>query len=100
MFKKTFAPAVVAFATVAPAQAVTLTQWSCSAATTGSSHATSGTNRFDRVTVQVTAVPEPGSCALMLTGLAAIGRLVTRRRACARTPATCPPGQKPAAGTG
>lgn len=51
------------------------------AATTGSSYATTGTNRFDMVTVNVTAVPEPESYALMLAGLGAIGLLVARRRA-------------------
>ena len=52
---------------------------SYTAATTGSSYAATGTNRFDMVTVS--AVPEPESYALMLSGLAAIGLLVARRRA-------------------
>ena len=34
----------------------------------GSNYATTGTHRFDRVTVNVTAVPEPESCALMPAG--------------------------------
>ena len=51
------------------------------AATTGSNYATTGTNRFDMVTVNVTAVPERESYALMLAGLGAIGLLAARRRA-------------------
>ena len=54
---------------------------SYAAATTGSSYATTGTHRFDRVTVNVTAVPEPESYALMPAGRGATGLLVARRRA-------------------
>ena len=50
------------------------------AASTSSHYATTGSNRFDRVTVNVTAVPEPESDAAMLAGLGAIGLLVDRRR--------------------
>ncbi len=35
---------------------------------------------FNAATVNVTAVPEPGSLALMLTGLAAVGGLMRRRQ--------------------
>ncbi len=47
------------------------------ASTTGSSYATTGTWRFDMVTVS--AVPEPTTTALLLAGLAAVGLLARRR---------------------
>lgn len=36
--------------------------------TGGSNYATAGIHRFDRVTVNVTAVPKPESCALIPAG--------------------------------
>ena len=47
------------------------------AATTSSTYATTGTWRFDQVSV--TAVPEPGTYAIMLAGLAMIGFMAARR---------------------
>ena len=47
------------------------------AATTGSTYATTGTWRFDQVTV--TAVPEPGTYAMLSAGLAMIGFMASRR---------------------
>ena len=47
------------------------------AATTGSAYATTGTWRFDQVTV--TAVPEPGTYAMMFAGLAMTGFMASRR---------------------
>ena len=46
-------------------------------ATTSSTYATTGTWRFDQVSV--TAVPEPGTYAMMLAGLAMIGFMALRR---------------------
>ena len=46
-------------------------------ATTSSTYATTGTWRFDQVSV--TAVPEPGTYAIMLAGLAMIGFMALRR---------------------
>jgi len=48
------------------------------AATPASTYATTGTWRFDMATV--TAVPEPGTYAMMLAGLAMIGFMAARRR--------------------
>ena len=47
------------------------------AATTTSTYSTAGTWRFDQVSV--TAVPEPGTYAMMLAGLAMIGFMAARR---------------------
>ena len=46
-------------------------------ATTASTYGTAGTWRFDQVTV--TAVPEPGTYAMLLAGLAMIGFMAARR---------------------
>ncbi len=46
-------------------------------ATTTSSYATTGTWRFDQVTVS--AVPEPGTYALLLAGLAMVGFMAARK---------------------
>lgn len=46
-------------------------------ATPASTYATTGTWRFDQVTV--TAVPEPGTYALLLAGLAVVGFMAVRR---------------------
>jgi len=50
-----------------------------SVSTSGGTVGTGGTNRIDNFTVTVTAVPEPGTYALLLAGLAVIG-FVARRR--------------------
>ena len=50
------------------------------AATTGSNYASTGTNRFDMVTLVAAPVPEPETYALMLAGLAAVGLLARRRQ--------------------
>lgn len=47
------------------------------AATAASTYSTGGTWRFDQVTVS--AVPEPGTYALMLAGLAMVGFMTVRR---------------------
>jgi hypothetical protein len=47
------------------------------AATTGSNYATTGTWRFDMVTVS--AVPEPGTYAMMFAGLVMVGFMAARR---------------------
>ena len=53
-----------------------------SASTSGSNYATTGTWRFDMVTVNaVTAVPEPETYAMLLAGLAMLGAAARRRRA-------------------
>jgi hypothetical protein len=50
-------------------------------ATGTGSYATTGTWRFDGVTVTaVTAVPEPGTYAMLLAGLASLGFIARRRR--------------------
>jgi hypothetical protein len=51
------------------------------ASTAGNSYATTGTNRFDMVTVMAAPVPEPETYALMLAGLAAVGLMARRRQA-------------------
>lgn len=45
----------------------------------GSSYGTAGTWRFDMVTVSAAPVPEPGTWATMLAGLAATGLMLRRR---------------------
>ena len=49
------------------------------ASTTGSNYATTGTLRYDMVTLNATLVPEPGTYAMLLAGLAAVGFLKRRR---------------------
>ena len=48
------------------------------AATTTSTYSTAGTWRFDQVTVS--AVPEPGTYAMMLAGLAMLGFMAARKK--------------------
>lgn len=50
------------------------------AASPTGTYGTSGTNRFDMVTVLAAPVPEPETYALMLAGLAAVGLLARRRQ--------------------
>jgi PEP-CTERM motif len=62
----TFAPGTSAYAATAP----------------GSSYGTSGTWRFDMVTIAgtpIAPIPEPGSTALLLAGLGTLGFLARRR---------------------
>lgn len=51
------------------------------ASKSGSSYGTTGTWRFDMVTVQAAPVPEPEAYILMLAGLGLVGALARRRRA-------------------
>ena len=48
--------------------------------TVASTYGTAGTYRFDMVTFSATPVPEVGTLALMLAGLAAVGFVAQRRR--------------------
>jgi len=59
----TFAPGTSAFA----------------ATTATSTYGASGTWRFDMVTISAAPIPEPGTYALLLAGLAAVGFMVRRR---------------------
>jgi hypothetical protein len=45
-----------------------------------STYSANGTWRFDGVTVMAAPIPEPGTIALMLAGLAAVGFVANRRR--------------------
>lgn len=49
------------------------------ATTSGSNYGTAGTWRFDMVTISAAPIPEPGTYALLLAGLAAVGFMVRRR---------------------
>jgi PEP-CTERM motif len=51
------------------------------AANPGSSYGTSGTVRLDMVTVMATAIPEPGTWALLIAGLGVVAGVARRRAA-------------------